>query len=697
MLKYKTKLLFSYPNVHGSSVMPRRKSAESLKRQCLFSIARDMDKVWSSDFYTNFRDVPRLFYVIGPFYFLTTELTQDLINILAEQRWLKRHHLQILLHTHLKQLDLEVCRSIANHDSVIRMVGVRCQTLSKLNLSSLNQISAKVLVDLVLNVPHIQSLILQNTKCNDQVMATIGRTCSQLRELNVFGCPVTDSGAFGLCLKSSANGGLPNCSQLVSLDIGATAVSLCGASAILQTLQCLRYFHYCDVCAVLEKLYLDVQRYGTSILAGHGRTFNERNTVDYLSSASEDTESTQDAQMDLASSDNVADSSSVEEGATGNGFLNHSNDNSKETVKTKKKRGCIQVESSKQSDSKPLSTTKNPQIRTYAINSLTATGIQCATVTAHSIKFACQLCPNVTEVYLHQNIGNSGMAYLTQLQQLSVLEVVSCAPDPITFEEGLVPVLKQAGPNLIRLTLYDFADIDIIRIGQYCPQLQHLTLESSMCDFNDYDANVLRDLLINGCQWQDNVCPRDQPAGQSNDGDEDDDFWGVCRFRSGITSGMPWSNAPYRPAVNHHNRHDYLQPTYDVAGSEPTSEGLFAHLRSLRIILLSETNNFPADILRLILTNARHLVHLHLTNMQFLTDDLLAAVLLQNPLSSLQTLVLEMCNNVDRRSILRLLNDQKNGLQRLDLIECQSITRRDFEHFLDKVGRDNVDVTITWM
>lgn len=679
--------------------MPRRKSAESLKRQCLFSIARDMDKVWSSDFYSNFRDVPRLLYVIGPFYFLTTELTQDLINILSEQRWLKRHHLQILLHTHLKQLDLEVCRSIANHDSVIRMVGVRCQTLSKLNLSSLNQISAKVLVDLVLNVPHIQSLILQNTKCNDQVMAAIGRTCSQLRELNVFGCPVTDSGAFGLCLKTSVIEGIPNCSQLVSLDIGATAVSLCGASAILQTLHGLRYFHYCDVCAVLEKLYLDVQRYGTSILLGHGRTFNKGNT-------SIDTQSTRDsAEMDLASRDNVADASLPEEGgATGNGFLNHStNDDScdKNTVEVNEK-GWLQVESSKQTDSIALSKTaeKNPQIRTYAINSLTATGIQCATVTAHSIKFACQLCPNVTEVYLHQNIGNSGMAYLTQLRQLRVLEVVSCAPDPITFEEGLVPVLKQAGPNLVRLTLYDFADIDLIRIGQYCPQLQHLTIESSMCNFNDYDASVLRNLLISGCQWQDSAPPCNDPAAQSNneDNDEDDDeFWGIRKFRPGTASGTLWSNTPYRPAANYRIRHGRLQQTYNVEGPEPTSDGLFAHLQSLRIILLSETNNFPADILRLILTNARYLIHLHLTNMHFLTDDLLAAVLLQNPLSGLQTLVLEMCNKVDRRSILRLLNDQKNGLQRLDLIECQSITRRDFEYFLDKVGRDNVDVTITWM
>ena len=556
-----------------------------------------------------------------------------------------------------------------------------------------------MLVDLVLNVPHIQSLILQNTKCNDQVMAAIGRTCTQLRELNVFGCPVTDSGAFGLCMKSSANGGLPNCSQLVSLDIGTTAVSLCGASAILQSLHCLRYFYYCDVCAVLEKLYLDVQRYGTSILLSNGRTYNESNAVGYLNNASVNTDSNQDAQMDLASSDSVAEASPIEEGATGNGFLNHSDD-SKDTVKSKKKRGWTRVESSKQSDSKPLTATKTPQIRTFAINSLTATGIQCATVTAHSIKFACQLCPNVTEVYLHQNIGNSGMAYLTQLQQLRVLEVVSCAPDSITFEEGLVPVLKQAGPNLIRLTLYDFADIDIIRIGQYCPQLQHLNLESSMCDFNDYDANVLRKLLVNGCQWLDEVCPRDQLAGQNKEDDsddEDDKFGPGCKFRSGMSSGVLWSNTTYRPAMNHRNRPNYLQPTYDVDGSEPTSEGLFAYLQSLRIILFSETNNFPADILRLILTNTRHLVHLHLTNMQFLTDDLLAAVLLQNPLSNLQTLVLEMCNNVDRRSILRLLNDQENGLQRLDLIECQSITRRDFEYFLDKVGRDNVDVTITWM
>ncbi|XP_029645525.1 uncharacterized protein LOC115219491 [Octopus sinensis] len=649
--------------------MPRRKSAESLKKQCLHSIAFNMDKMLSSDFYSSFPVGPRLYYVIGPFSCLTTEMTQDLINILSEQRLLKRHHLQVLICTHLKQLQLDVCGSIANHDSVARMVGVRCQTLTKLNLSSLNNISTKILVDLIYNVPQIQSLVLQNTKCNDQVMSVIGRTCCHLRELNVFNCPVTDSGAFGLCVKNSAAGGVPNCSQLVSLDINATAVSLNGASTILQNLHHLKYFQYCDVCAVFEKLYLDSLRFGSSFVASQNRAYRTQQLANSDSSSVGPLEGNKDTNASF-----ISLLSTVEDGNGNKDAHEDKSENVNDAVRSK-----IAMTAHTKSNSLNIVESK----RKYCINSLTATGLKCSLVTAQSIKIACEVCPYVTEVYLHQNIGNKGMVHLTQLSQLHVLEVVSCAPDPITFEEGLVPVLRKAGPTLSRLTLYDFSDIDIIRIGQYCPQLHYLNLESSMCDFIDYDMNVLKKFIVkNGSfpPWQAMKC-----ANIHNDNPHTNKLW--TRQSVGSKAGSASLGSPYG------NQDDRASRCQD----ENNRVGLFAHIRSLRIILLSETHNFPADVLRLILINAENLIHLHLTNMQFLTHNLLISVLMHNPLCFLQTLLLEMCNGVDRDFVMRLLTDEQNGLRRLDLIECQSITRRDFEHFLDRVRQDNVDVTITWM
>ncbi|GAB1604414.1 uncharacterized protein LOC115219491 [Argonauta hians] len=584
--------------------MPQRKSAESLKKQCLHIIALHMDNV----FQVGSRPC---FYEFESFGCLTAEMTQDLINTLSEQRLLKCHHLQMLICTRLKHLDLGACAAVANYDSVVRKIAERCQTLTKLNLSSLNNISPKILVDLIKSIPQIQSLVLKNTKCNDQVMCVIGQTCCQLRELNVYGCcQITDLGAYGLCKKNNCVGGVPNCSQLVSLDINSTAVSLNGASNILENLHNLKYFQYCDVFSVFEKIYQNRIPFGSS----QNRAYrNQRLAVNDSSGAG----SSEGIEGDFASQLNIASTSEE---------ANQNQDRGEDSSEN-----VIDASASNTGVSKTFNLDSNRDQRKFCINTLTATGLKC-TVTAQSIKIACEVCPYVTEVYLYLNIGNKGIAHLTQLSQLHVLEVVSCAPDAVTFEEGLVPVLQKCGLTLSRLTLYDFSAIDIISIGQHCPRLHHLTLESSSCDY--YTARC------------------------SSHGSEDGDEHSRCQDTN--------------------NRVD-----------------LFAHIKSLKI--KSDSHNFSADVLRLILINAKNLNHLYLTNMQFLTYDWLRPILSDNPLRFLQTLILEMCNGVDRKFVMSLLADQQNGLQRLDLIECQSIKRGDYEYFLDRIQQDNVDVNITWM
>ena len=47
-----------------------------------------------------------------------------------------------------------------------------------------------------------------------------------------------------------------------------------------------------------------------------------------------------------------------------------------------------------------------------------------------------------------------------------------------TFYEGVAPVLNEIGQNLTKLVLEDFQQVDILLIGQLCPNIEHLALSS---------------------------------------------------------------------------------------------------------------------------------------------------------------------------------------------------------------------------
>ena len=47
-----------------------------------------------------------------------------------------------------------------------------------------------------------------------------------------------------------------------------------------------------------------------------------------------------------------------------------------------------------------------------------------------------------------------------------------------TFYEGVAPVLNEIGCNLKKLVLEEFQQVDIILIGQLCPNIEHLALSS---------------------------------------------------------------------------------------------------------------------------------------------------------------------------------------------------------------------------
>lgn len=127
------------------------------------------------------------------------------------------------------------------------------QRLTKLNIAMCNQVSARMLANLVGALPNVQSLNLQQTKCNDQVLGAIASSCRQLRELNVLGCPISDMGVMSLVV--AFNPDQPKCEKLLKLDISSTAVTSKGASIALTNLKQLRFLVYPDMCDVLYRLH----------------------------------------------------------------------------------------------------------------------------------------------------------------------------------------------------------------------------------------------------------------------------------------------------------------------------------------------------------------------------------------------------------------------------------------------------------
>ncbi|XP_015705671.1 uncharacterized protein LOC107306827 [Coturnix japonica] len=167
--------------------MPRRKAVPALGSLCLQSLVQHMQSVWVKDYSDNYLDEYSFRFVMGPFNDLAGTLVQDLIRLLGESRRLSRAALHLLLLPHLQELSLQHCHSLVSN-AIGQLIGVRCKSLSALDLHGCSRLSADVLVDLVEELPLLSRLGLADTQTNVQVLAAVGSSCRRLRELDVSRC-----------------------------------------------------------------------------------------------------------------------------------------------------------------------------------------------------------------------------------------------------------------------------------------------------------------------------------------------------------------------------------------------------------------------------------------------------------------------------------------------------------------------------
>ncbi len=115
-------------------------------------------------------------------------------------------------------------------------------------------------------------------------------------------------------------------------------------------------------------------------------------------------------------------------------------------------------------------------IRKYSLDSLFLGGWP---YTSGSLGLVASLCPSVTSVKVELLTGltDSDLLGLLSLENVNVLEIYgNDVNTTVTFEGGVVPLLKGFGSSLKDLKLSCLKDVNIRAIIDFCPKLQSLWL-----------------------------------------------------------------------------------------------------------------------------------------------------------------------------------------------------------------------------
>lgn len=212
--------------------MPRIHRPLTLHRICILTIAQSMDTVWCS----------RLQHVDCP-----SEILADVIEELKLSKLLQLKHLQVLIRSNLRRLNLCGYENRNNELSLISEAE-RTQSIQDLDLSFCKNVTTENLCQLAQHLPNLKIFSLKFTPCNDEVLHKLGENCPFLETLDVTGCEqVTDAGF----LTDKPNSWFM---QLNRLYIEKTKMTKAGASFVLKTFQHLQYFDFPKVQDVITEL-----------------------------------------------------------------------------------------------------------------------------------------------------------------------------------------------------------------------------------------------------------------------------------------------------------------------------------------------------------------------------------------------------------------------------------------------------------
>ena len=114
-----------------------------------------------------------------------------------------------------------------------------------------------------------------------------------------------------------------------------------------------------------------------------------------------------------------------------------------------------------------------------------------------NLGLAISLCSSITSMHIEETAGFTDRDLLT-LMALEKLQNLYILADPnlgknqekITFDGGLLPLLKVKGGSLEKLELVFLSDVNIYRIAEFCPNLGDLRLEDILSYTCPDEVNV---------------------------------------------------------------------------------------------------------------------------------------------------------------------------------------------------------------
>jgi hypothetical protein len=128
---------------------------------------------------------------------------------------------------------------------------------------------------------------------------------------------------------------------------------------------------------------------------------------------------------------------------------------------------------------------RQKEIRKYSLDSLFLDPeddetFNCTPYTSGSLGLVASLCPSVTsvDIILIPELTDSDLLGLLSLKNVNKLGMIY-ANRTVTFEGGVVPLLKGFGSSLKELSFAYLEDVNIRAIIDFCPKLQSLSLDSN--------------------------------------------------------------------------------------------------------------------------------------------------------------------------------------------------------------------------
>ncbi|XP_070541224.1 F-box and leucine-rich repeat protein 13-like [Ptychodera flava] len=214
--------------------------------------------------------------------------------------------------------------------------------------------------------------------------------------------------------------------------------------------------------------------------------------------------------------------------------------------------------------------------------------------------------------------------------------------------------------------------------------LQHVTLLENLQDFtvSGHHENVL---------FGEHIAPILSKVGQNlkilNLQDIDDiDLYAVgylCQDLSKLTIDVrPIDDAHFKETSD-------FQEKLELQNNKP-----FSNL--CQLVLYAKEEDITPHAMSFLLRHSLRLQTIDIIHIQSFSDSVLLDVFNSNRFLNLKKLYVYGCNKLSREPVYRLLHDQENVIEKITLLECREISRKDSDKIKRMIKRENFDTVFEW-